>query len=338
MTRHAPRALAPTLLGFVALPLLVAACSSCSSASPSLLSPKGTSQRTVDGLWWLMPWISTAVLVIVLGFIAAAIVRRRKAGEPSMSEPHWGEPFVVIAGIVVPALILTSVFIVSLHDMNLISGSGGDPPLTVAVIGHMGWWEGRYPNGAVTANEIHIPVGQPVRFDVTSADVIHSFWVPQLGPKIDMIPGRVNTTVLEATSPGRYRGQCAEFCGLQHANMAFFVVADPVSTFDTWVRDQAAPAASPTGEAAQGEQAFLGSSCASCHTIRGTNATGTVGPDLTHLASRQTIAAGTLPNDAPDLERWITDPQGVKPGNLMPPTQLSPGDLAALIDYLRSLH
>src|SRR5205823_5568183 len=155
------------------------------------------------------------------------------------AEPRWGEPFVVIAGIVVPALILATVFFISLKDLNAITDSGNDPALTVQVIGHMWWWEVHYPNGAVTANEIHIPVGQPVRFEVTSADVIHSFWVPQLGPKIDMIPGRTNFTTLQATAPGRYRGQCAEFCGMEHANMALFVIAEPASTFQTWMSDQA---------------------------------------------------------------------------------------------------
>jgi cytochrome c oxidase subunit 2 len=324
---------APTL---IAASILALGSAGCSSSSPSILSPKGTSEAKVDGLWWLLFWVSIAVFLVVVVLMAAAIVRRRRREEPTKAEPRWGEPFVVIAGIVVPALILATVFFISLNDLNSITDSGNDPALTVQVIGHMWWWEVRYPNGAVTANEIHIPVGQPVRFEVTSADVIHSFWVPQLGPKIDMIPGRTNFTTLEATTPGRYRGQCAEFCGLEHANMALFVIAEPASTFDSWMRQQALPAAAPTGEAARGLQVFE-STCAGCHTIRGTTATGVVGPDLTHLASRQTIAAGTLVNDQQNLDLWITDPQSVKPGAVMPPTNLDPADLRALVDYLRGL-
>jgi cytochrome c oxidase subunit 2 len=283
-----------------------------------------------------MLWISLAVLAVVLGLMVAAIVRRDRRGvEVDRATPRWGDPFIVIAGVAVPAVILIAVFVVSLRDMNAISEQG-DATLTVEVIGHVWWWEVRYPDGAVTANEIHIPTGETVRFRLTSDDVIHSFWVPELAPKIDMIPGR--TTILDVRTdvPGSYRGQCAEFCGLQHANMAFHVIAEPRDEFDAWLQNEAQPAQADAATAT-GLDVFLGSSCVGCHTIRGTDAMATLGPDLTHMASRLTLAAGTIPNTRANLARWIVDPQSIKPGNVMPPTELSDEDLDALVDYLETL-
>jgi cytochrome c oxidase subunit 2 len=311
--------------------------SSCSADAPSVLSPEGESARRIDGLWWPMLWISVGVFVVVAGLMATAIVRRRRRGqEIDPSTPRWGEPFIVVSGVVVPVVLLTAVFVLSVRDMNAIA-NGGDTRLTVEVVGHMWWWEARYPGGAVTANEIHIPTGESVRFEVTTVDVIHSFWVPQLGPKIDMVPGRTNVLHVRADRPGTYRGQCAEFCGLQHANMAFFVVAEPPDEFDRWLLNEAQPAASPTADAAGGLDVFLRSSCVGCHTIRGTEAMGTLGPDLTHLASRTTLAAGTIPNARGHLADWIADPQSIKPGTVMPPTELTSGEMTALLDYLEGL-
>jgi cytochrome c oxidase subunit 2 len=217
--------------------------------------------------------------------------------------------------------------------MNQLSSAGANPKMTIDVIGHDWWWEIRYPNGAVTANELHIPAGEVVRLHLTTADVIHSFWVPQLQVKQDQIPGRDNYLWLEADHPGDFRGQCAEFCGLQHANMIVNVVADSPEDFDTWVAEQAGPAVA-TDE--PGESVFMSSSCAGCHTIRGTSANGTLGPDLTHVASRATIA-GVLDNKTDELRRFITDPQGDKPGVTMPPSGLSADDIAAVVLYLESL-
>jgi cytochrome c oxidase subunit II len=312
--------------------LLVAVGASCSGGSPSVLDPAGDQASRIDGLWWLMLWISVAVALVVVGMMGAAVLRRRRRGlEVDHAEPRWGDPFVVIAGVVVPILILTGVFAVSVRDLNAIQG--GDPRLTVDVIGHVWWWEGRYPGGAVVANELHIPVGQTVAFRLTTADVIHSFWVPRLAQKLDMIPGRTNTLLLRADRPGTFRGQCAEFCGLQHAHMALSVVADPPEVFATWLEGQAGPAAS-TGD---GLDIFLDSSCAGCHTIRGTEAAGTLGPDLTHIASRETIAARTLKNTHENLRAWVADPQAFKPGAVMPPTELSSEELRSLVDYLERL-
>jgi cytochrome c oxidase subunit 2 len=319
-------------------PLLAVLCGACSAHAPSVLRPESPNAERIDGLWWLMLWISAAVLGIVLALMALAIRRSRHLDEHPPAEPRWGTPFIVIAGVIVPAVVLLGVFAISLRDMNAIDRYGDANPMTVHVVGHDWWWEIRYPNGAVTANEIHIPVGRDVRVELSTEDVIHSFWIPQLAPKIDLIPGRTNTVLVRADEPGRYRGQCAEFCGLQHAHMAFFVIADPVATFDGWMADEAAPAAPPAdGSAADGLQLFTDLSCAGCHTIRGTPAAGMLGPDLTHVWSRQTLAAGTLQATDRNLRRWIVDPQRIKLGAVMPPTELTPSQLDALVSYLESL-
>jgi cytochrome c oxidase subunit 2 len=202
------------------------------------------------------------------------------------------------------------------------------------VTGHQWWWEARYPGtGAVTANEIHIPVRTPVRVEVQTADVIHSFWVPRLNRTIDTMPGKRNSIELYADAVGRYRGQCDEFCGLQHAHMAFYVIADPPAVFRRWLAAQSKPAAA----SGPGRAVFMNASCANCHSIRGTAASGDVGPDLTHLQSRSTIGALTLPNTRADLREWITDSQRVKPGNQMPDIRLKGPQLNALLDYLEAL-
>jgi cytochrome c oxidase subunit 2 len=210
--------------------------------------------------------------------------------------------------------------------------------LSIEVVGHDWWWEVRYPGGAVTANEIHIPAGRPVHVDLRTADVIHSFWVPSLMPKTDLIPGKANSTWLLADRPGTYRGQCAEYCGLQHAGMSFLVVADPPQAFSTWLALLQGPAAEPTSPAGRrGAQVFAAQSCASCHTIRGTSANGSIGPDLTNFGSRRYLGAGVAPNDPGWLGGWISNSQTIKPGNLMPPQPLAPEDLRALITYLQGL-
>jgi cytochrome c oxidase subunit 2 len=322
--------------GAVLVAVLALLASSCTAGSHSILSPEGSSAKRVTGLWWLMFWISAVVFAVVVALIAIAILRRRRRGvEIDVAQPRWGEPFVVVAGVFVPIVILTSVFAISLHDLNAIAS--GDPRLTIHVIGHMWWWEVRYPNGAVGANEIHIPTGEPVRVDLTTADVIHSFWVPQLAPKLDMIPGRVNSLLITAERSGRYRGQCAEFCGLQHAHMAFYVVAQPPGEFASWMAHEVEPAPTPTGEAAAGLNLFLGSNCSGCHTISGTSADATLGPDLTHVASRETIAAGTLTNTFSNMAAWIRDPQAFKPGAVMPPSPLTASEVRQVVAYLESL-
>jgi cytochrome c oxidase subunit 2 len=188
-----------------------------------------------------------------------------------------------------------------------------------------------------TANEIHIPTGQPVRLDLASTDVIHSFWVPELSGKTDVIPGQRNETWIEADRPGTYRGQCAEYCGLQHAHMALSVVAELPAQFDAWWAAQLQGAPAPQSQTAEAAQTDFVVHCGICHTVRGTSAGGRLGPDLSHLMSRRTIAAGTLPNTPGYLSGWIADPQHVKPGNLMPILDLSGTQLSAIRDYLERL-
>lgn len=299
-----------------------------------MLEPAGPGSRRIAGLWWLMFWISLVVFVVVVALLVVALLRRTKTAAVDKTEVRWGEPFIVVAGVIIPAVVLSSVYVISLSEMNELAARGDDAAIEIDVVAHNWWWEAVYENEAVTANEIHIPVGEPVRLKLSTDDVIHSFWVPELQVKIDMIPGRTNRMWVEADEPGRYRGQCAEFCGLQHANMIFYVVAEPHADFDEWLANEAAPAIE--GESF-GQQVFLNSSCVGCHAIRGTEARAPVGPDLTHLAARETIAAGVLPNTRSNLALWITDPQGVKPGVTMPPTEFTAGELEALLDYLSGL-
>jgi cytochrome c oxidase subunit II len=311
-------------------------CLPACSGSASALRPSGPGAARIEGLWWLVFWISAVVFVIVLGFLTVSLVRSGRDA-PITRHVRWGEPFIVIAGVVIPSLVLIAVFAVSLNDARTLAKPEAGARLEVRVIAHDWWWEVRYPNGAITANEIHIPAGEPVRVRLETADVIHSFWVPRLQGKTDLVSGRTNYTWLQADQPGRYRGQCAEFCGLQHANMAFYVVAEPRASFDQWLEAAGAPPSPPSGEAAAGKDVFLSSTCVGCHAIEGTPADARVGPDLTHVAGRRTLFAGTVLNTRANLERVVTDPQSVKPGVAMPPTQLSDQELRALVDYLEQL-
>jgi cytochrome c oxidase subunit 2 len=215
------------------------------------------------------------------------------------------------------------------------------PSVVVEVTGRQWWWQVRYLNDDpsrifTTANEIHIPVGKPVLFRLLGGDVIHSFWIPALAGKTDLVPGQLNETWLEASKPGTYRGQCAEYCGIEHAKMAFVVVAESPADFARWQAHQFQSASAPSGSAVMGEAAF-NTHCGSCHAVRGTDAAGVLGPDLSHLMQRKTLGAGILPNDPADLARWISDPQGIKPGNLMQKPELSDAELADIDTYLGTL-
>jgi cytochrome c oxidase subunit II len=224
-----------------------------------------------------------------------------------------------------------------------ITTNPGKGALQIRVTGHQWWWEVQYrdslpKNWVTTANEIHVPVGRPVVFELRSTDVIHSFWPPNLSPKRDQIPGDENSLWFRADSAGVYRGQCAEFCGHQHAKMAFLIIADPPSEFAGWLGRQRDTALTPTDSLARrGKDVFMASPCVMCHAISGTSAGSRIGPDLTHLASRRTLAAGTLPNTRENLMGWIVDPQAIKPGVKMPANQLSGPDLVALVAYLETL-
>ena len=322
----------------LALGLSLLALGGCENA-PSALDPQGPPAARIATLWWLMFGISSVIYVLVMGLLFWGLLRRRQE-QPENRMPLRGSTrWIVAGGIALPIVILTIVYGFSLWTMGSISAFAASPAMTIEVIGRQWWWEVRYPEqGFETANEIHIPVGKPVAIKLTSADVTHSFWIPKLNGKLDMIPGKTNTIVIQADQAGEYRGECNEFCGTQHAKMAFVVVAEPEDTFAAWLAQQRQESVLPTTALLRhGQQVFLGAACVYCHAIRGTNASSDFGPDLTHLASRRTLAAGTLPNNRGNLAGWILNPQSIKPGNKMPPVNLDSQDLQALLAYLESL-
>ena len=240
----------------------------------------------------------------------------------------------IVLGIVTPIVVIATLFVIG--DLFVIktteAPAASSTRLTVRVIGHMWWWEVRYPGtSAVTANELHIPVNTPVRVEVQTKDVIHSFWVPRLNRTIDTIPGRTNQIELYADAVGRYRGQCDEFCGLQHAHMAFYVYVDTPAAFRRWLAHESKPVAAPP------PKVFDTAGCATCHSLRGTSDTSDVGPDLTHVGGRTTLAALAIPNDKAHMEDWILHNQSIKPGNQMPNIPLGGAQASALAAYLEGL-
>jgi cytochrome c oxidase subunit II len=309
----------------------------------SALAPQGPQAARIATLWWVMLGICGVVLVIVCVLVVAAVLRgRRQNEEIALSREHqWW--LVLAGGVVVPTVVLIGLVIYSTAISRAMVSAPADS-LRVQVTGRQWWWAVNYPGegrtdlNVTTANELHIPVGRPVSIELQSRDVIHSFWVPNLHGKTDIIPGRTTHTWLQADRAGSWRGQCAEYCGLQHAHMAFIVVAHPPEEFDRWMEAQREPAPEARDPiAVRGRDVFLGGTCAMCHTVRGTLALGSVGPDLTHVASRRTLASGTLPNTAGHLAGWIVGPQAIKPGTRMPPASLDPEDLHALLAYLDML-
>jgi cytochrome c oxidase subunit II len=301
------------------------------------IHPASHQARDIASLFWWMMAVAWGGLALVVALLFVSWVRRNRRGLGSDSGERPGWYVVVGAGIVMPIALITALFVIS--DLFVIrtteAPAATATKLTVVVVGHEWWWEVRYPGtAAVTANEIHIPVRTPVRLEVKTADVIHSVWVPELNRTIDTIPGRTNAIELDADAPGVYRGQCDEFCGLQHAHMAFAVIAQPAPAFRRWLADQSRPATAP---APQGERVFMASGCSHCHTIRGTAASGYTGPDLTHVASRRTLAALTIPNTPDYLAGWITGSQRIKPGNQMPDFDLPAPELRRLVAYLERL-
>ncbi len=308
----------------------------------SLLADAGSQSQQISPLLWGLLWLSIVVVVIMSGAVAAGlVVGSRDTHDPRAIAPEHsrGGLWFIYAGGGLSTLVLI-VFIG--WTLTTMAGTASPPQaaaFTVDVSGEQWWWQFAYDPiggapGFVTANELHIPVGQAVHFRITSPDVIHSFWVPALGGKTDAIPGQTNDMWLEADKPGVYRGQCAEYCGVQHAQMALLVVAEPQAQFDAWRAGQAMDA--PASANADGVTQFV-LSCGKCHTVRGTAANGTSGPDLTHLMSRTTIAAGMLDNNPGNLAGWIANPQGIKPGAKMPDIPLSGPELQATLNYLAAL-
>jgi cytochrome c oxidase subunit II len=318
------------------LSLLVSALSGC-GGDQNTLNARSGAESAIVRLWWAMLAGSAVGFGVVLALLIGGWLRRNRRVSPAGEQRATA--LVVVLGVVIPIAALTALFVWS--DVVVIRSTAAPPAasaqLTVRVIAHQWWWEVRYPGTrAVTANEIHVPVHTRVDVVGTSADVIHSFWVPQLNRKIDLIPGRTGTVLIDADEPGTYEGQCAEFCGVQHAHMTVAVIAQSPAQFKAWLARMAAPARAGAGQ--KGLRVFLDERCANCHTIRGTPAGGEVGPDLTHLASRATLAALTIPNRPDYLRGWIADPQHFKPGALMPAVPLTNKQLDELTSYLSSLH
>jgi cytochrome c oxidase subunit II len=312
--------------------------------SHSVLNPASPQTRTVDRLWDAMYLTAAVVFVLVVAALLWGAFRRRPADDEPRS-PGREQALKTAVGIAtgLTILVLLGFLVYDVAVGRQITRNPGPRALQIRVTGHQWWWEVQYrdsipSNWATTANEIHVPTGRPVVLELRSTDVIHSFWPPDLSPKRDLIPGNVNTLWFQADSSGVYRGQCAEFCGLQHARMGFLVIAQRPDSFALWLASQRDTARTPTDALARrGQEVFLGSTCVMCHAISGTPAGSRIGPDLTHLASRRTIAAGTLPNTRGNLAGWIVNPQGIKPGTRMPPNQLDPADLQALLTYLETL-
>jgi cytochrome c oxidase subunit 2 len=303
----------------------------------STLSPHSGAEHSITTLWWVMFGGACVGLTVITVLLLLGWIRRNRASLPFGGSERAATRLVVGLGIATPIVLLTALFVWS--DVFVIRSTAAPAPgstaITVHVIGHQWFWEVRYDGGqASTANELHIPVKTRVNVVGTTADVIHSLWVTELNRKIDLIPGRTNRVLLYADRPGTYLGQCAEFCGLQHAHMEIVVVAEARARFEQWLHGQEASAAANAGD---GLQLFQTKGCADCHAIRGTSARAHVGPDLTHIASRTTLAAGTIPNDRVHLTAWLRDPQQAKPGTKMPQLPLSARDIDELVTYLEGL-
>lgn len=313
----------------------------------SIFSPDSPQARAIASLWWWMFGVGGVVWLVVIGMMIYAVRARRGHLEAdalthiSADEHRRVERAVGVATFI--TVLILAAFLVYDFGTGRALAQHPDRALTIDVVGHQWWWEVQYedPNPSkivATANEIHVPVGEMVQFKLRAADVIHSFWAPNLNGKRDLIPGYTTTLWFRADTSGVYRGQCAEFCGLQHAQMAFYIVADPPVQFAAWLAAASAPHESPADSTlVAGQRVFMSSGCPLCHSIAGTDARGTIGPGLSHFKSRSAIAAGTLSNTRANLTRWIANPAAIKPGVRMPALPFKPAELNALVSYLETL-
>lgn len=305
------------------------------------LSPQGPGAKDIASLWWWLLGGCAFGLLFVTALLVLAWFRRRSMG--AGREPHERAGWIVTVTLGIGVLVTGMCVLFVVGNVFVIRGTEAPAAvktdMTVRAIAHQWYWEFTYPRSrVVTAGELHIPARTPVLVQVSTVDVIHSFWVPELNRKIDTIPGQTNAVELYADEPGVYQGECNQYCGLQHAHMGFLVYADPPAVFRSWLARQRTPAhPASSALARRGEQVFLHGPCSSCHTIAGTDARGTVGPDLTHLASRSMLAGNMIPNTRAQLAYWITHAQSVKPGNQMPDVALSPAQLRAVVAYLEGL-
>ncbi|WP_229483174.1 cytochrome c oxidase subunit II [Massilia horti] len=313
----------------------------------SYLQTAGPAADPVTHLHWGMLAISLAVVVIISILVLWATFYRRPPaqsrpdGRPPLETARDGLSWITI-GVGISTAVLLGAAAWTMITLSTVAAPAAGGALHINVIAHQWWWEASYPGNrqsepVIVANEIHIPVGQPVLLELASDDVIHSFWIPKLAGKTDMVPGQTNHAWLQANQAGDYRGQCGEYCGAQHAQMALHVIAEPPDAFAAWLRRQRQPSAAPADmQALHGQQIFL-ARCGMCHTVNGSDAHGRTGPDLTHLVARHTIAAGVLPNTPGERARWVANPQDLKPGVRMPVVELNREDRQALMAYLETL-
>jgi cytochrome c oxidase subunit 2 len=305
----------------------------------STLAPAGAHAHHIDSMWRLMLWVCGVMYLLVLAFLIASLMRRQRTSEDSQR----GLSKLLASWTALIAVGLFSLTLASYLTDRALAHAAPEPQVNLLVTAHQWWWNIDYvsadPSERIrTANEIHVPVNAQVQIELASHDVIHSFWVPNLNGKRDLIPGRTTAISLQPESTGVYRGFCAEFCGVQHANMNFELIVDSPQDFETWRQRQLSTATPPTNELARrGQDIFMSSACNLCHAIAGTDAAATTGPDLTHVGSRRMIASGVLPNTDENMRAWIENPQRIKPGSQMPVVSLSPADLDALVAYLRGL-
>jgi cytochrome c oxidase subunit 2 len=312
---------------------------------PSIFRPESTPAHTIYELSILVLGITGVIFAVVFGLIAYSIVRYRRRADDDGEEPAqvYGSTQVELAWTVIPVLIVVVLSLTGARAIDRIQNPPKPPgALDVTAIGHQWWWEFRYPSlGIVTANELHVPVSSPssptpTYLRLLSADVAHSFWVPRLAGKMDLIPNRVNQMWMEPETPGLYLGQCAEYCSTQHAKMLLRVYVHTREDFDRWASEQRRPSAQ-VASAAEGRKVFETTACISCHAVDGTVGTGIFGPDLTHLMSRATLASGAAPNTPENLRTWIKTPDVFKPGSLMPAMNLTERELDQLVAYLATL-
>ncbi len=332
--------------------MVATSCAYAAWPDQNALRPAGIQALRIVSLWHWTLLVCGLVFAAVLTALAVALWRRAPASTASPGQDDRLLPpdplrarratRVTRAATVVSVVVLSGLIIADVLTDRALSRLPVTDALYIEMTGHQWWWDVRYPGdgdgGFATANELHVPVGRPVIVSLKAADVIHTFWAPNLHGKKDMIPGRDATIAFRVDKPGTYRGQCAEYCGLEHALMAFIVVAEPQAQFDAWLAQQRRPAGNPTASFADaGRRVFVAGACATCHTVRGTPASGTLGPDLTHVMSRSMLAAGTFPNDRAHLARWLRAPGTLKPGTTMPASTLSPMEQQAVIAWLETL-
>jgi cytochrome c oxidase subunit II len=327
--------------------LLLCAASAPASAAPPMnyLEAHGANAAPITPLTWAVLIVSLAVIAVISGLLVAGLIRTRQryAAEHELIKPQPRDEYFIFWGVGVTALVLLATVIWTMLTLSSLSRAPQDEkPLALTVTARQWWWEVRYQDedparSFVTANEIHLPVGQRAHVLLVGGDVIHSFWIPQLAGKTDVIPGQRNETWLHASKPGVYRGQCGEYCGRQHANMGLFAVAQTPEDYDAWRAAQLKSPPPPQGPEALAEQEVFFQKCGVCHAVRGTRAGGVLGPDLSHFASRETIGAGVLPNTSENLAAWIEDPQRFKPGCFMPKHDLTPEELGKIVGFVQSL-